>query len=369
VKLFLTSVGSRVGQHILDVLEYPGFSRRSLVEVVATNSLPDAACNFRCDRCYLVPLTAAAEYPARMQDILRDESPDLILCGRDEDTYALSQLKSQHPELPGALPLGPPRTALIGLDKWQTWLFARKHRLPFAESFMPGQSGDGAALDAFCGRVGYPLIAKPTRGAASRGVCFIRDTHDAQAVAQRPGYMFQEYVGDPRSLEPYFAILQGPPPLFAHFAKPGYHVCHTVISRSGDITPIAVTENHVEYGHTTLNRRILDPLLDALTVDYARALFLEGVAGPMAIQIRQDRDGDWKVLEINLRPTGGTLARFLRGIDELYFIIRAFVDTSFPELHPYRIDGCEQVVKQYYSYPVFDSDVLILKRSGVWCRS
>jgi hypothetical protein len=59
-----------------------------------------------------------------------------------------------------------------------------------------------------------------------------------------------------------------------------------VISRSGDIAPIAVTENHVEYGHTTLNRRILDPLLDALTVDYARALFLEGVAGPMAIQLR-----------------------------------------------------------------------------------
>ncbi len=29
VKLLLTSVGSRVGQHILDVLEYPGVSRRS----------------------------------------------------------------------------------------------------------------------------------------------------------------------------------------------------------------------------------------------------------------------------------------------------------------------------------------------------
>ena len=368
VKLLLTSVGGLAGHNILDVLEYPGFSRRSLVRVVGTNSTPDAACNFRCDRCYLVPVTATAEYPARMREILLEESPDLILCCRDEDTLALSQLKNQHPELPGALPVVEPRAALIGLDKWQTWLFTRKHSLAYAESFMPGQTGDGAALEAFCRRVGYPLIAKPTHGAASRGVCFIRDTHDAQAVAQRPGYMFQEYVGDPRSLEPYFAILHGPPPLFAHFAKAGYHVCHTVISRSGDITPIAVTENHVHYGHTTLNRRILDPLLDALTVDYARALFLEGVAGPMAIQIRRDRDGDWKVLEINLRATGGTLARFLRGIDELYFIIKAFVDTPFPELRPYGIDGCEQVVKQYYSYPVFDSDVLILKRSGVWSR-
>jgi hypothetical protein len=175
-------------------------------------------------------------------------------------------------------------------------------------------------------------------------------------MAQRPHYVFQEYIGDPRSLEPYFATLQGPPPLFAQFTNAGYHVCHTVISPSSDIAPIAVTENHTNYGHTTLNRRILDSTLDALTVDYARALFLEGVAGPMSIQLRQDRNGAWKALEINLRATGGTLARFLRGMDELYLIIKAFVPgASFPELRPHGIDGCEQVARQYYSYPVFDS--------------
>ena len=77
--------------------------------VVGSNSVPDAACNFRCDRCYLLPLTATAEYSARMREILLEESPDLILCCRDEDTLALSQLKSQHPELPGALPVAEPR--------------------------------------------------------------------------------------------------------------------------------------------------------------------------------------------------------------------------------------------------------------------
>ena len=76
----------------------------------------------------------------------------------------------------------------------------------------------------------------------------------------------------------------------------------------------------------------------------------------MSIQLRQDRNGAWKALEINLRATGGTLARFLRGMDELYFIIKAFVPgASFPELRPHGIDGCEQVARQYYSYPVFDS--------------
>src|SRR5262249_2999910 len=155
---------------------------------------------------------------------------------RDDDTYALSQLKAQHPELPGALPIGGPRAALIGLDKWQTWLFARRHTLPFAESFMPGESGEDASLEAFGRRVGYPLIAKPVRGTGSRGVFYVRDPRDAEVMAQRDGYLFQEYLGDSRDLEPYFATLQGPPPLFAHSQNAGYRVCYTVISPSGDIS-------------------------------------------------------------------------------------------------------------------------------------
>ena len=55
------------------------------------------------------------------------------------------------------------------------------------------------------------------------------------------------------------------------------------------------------------------------------APYFEGVAGPMSVQRRQDRNGAFKALEINLRATGGTLARFLRGMDELYLIIKAFV--------------------------------------------
>jgi carbamoyl-phosphate synthase large subunit len=370
MKLLLTSVGSLVGQNILDVLDYPGFSRRSLMQVIGTNSLPEAACNFRCDRCYLVPPSAGADFSARMRDILLEESPDLILCCRDEDTYVLSQLKSRQPKLPGVLPLASPQAALIGLDKWQAWLFARKYALPFAESFMPGQSGDGTTLEAFCRRVGYPLIAKPARGSASRGVCFVRDADDARTMALRPGYLFQEYLGDPKSLDAYVATLQGPPPLFAQFTSAGYHVCHTIVGPGGEIAPVGITENQTEHGHSISNRQVLDPKLDALTVDYARAFFLEGGTGPLTVQLRQDRSGDWKVLELNLRATGGTLARFMRGVDELYLIVKAFVpDASIPELSPLGSDGCEQVIRQYYSYRISDSEVAMLKQSGVWSRS
>jgi carbamoyl-phosphate synthase large subunit len=359
-----------VGQNILDVLDFPGHSRRSLVQLIGTNSVADTSCNFRCDRCYLVPPTAAADYPARMHAIWQAEAPDLVLCGRDEDTYVLSRLKNEHPELPGALPIGTPHAALIGLDKWQTWLFARKHALPFAESFMPAGSDDAAGLEMFCRRVGYPLIAKPARGAGSHGVCFIRDADDAHAIARQPGYVFQEYVGDPKDLEAYFASLAGPPRLFAQFAGAGYHVCHTVIDRNGDLAPITATENYTDYGHSIANRRVLNPELDALTAAYARALFHEGGTGPISVQLRRDRRGAWKAVEINLRTSGGTVARLLRGTDELYDIVKAFVPGStFPPLRMPDAADCDLVVRQYYTYAVPSAQVSTLKRFGVWSRS
>ena len=64
-------MGSLVGQNILDVLEYAGASRRSLVEVVGTNSLPDSPGNFRCDRSYLVPESGAPDYAERIASILQ----------------------------------------------------------------------------------------------------------------------------------------------------------------------------------------------------------------------------------------------------------------------------------------------------------
>ena len=370
MKLLLTSAGSLVAQNVFDVLNYPGFSRRALVQVVGTNSVPEAASNFLCDRCYLVPQTLDTEYPARMRDILRAESPDLILCGRDEDTYVLARLKSEHPDLPGALPIGSPHAALIGLDKWQTSLFAGRHGLPFAESFMPGESDDGAALEAFCRRVGYPLVAKPARGFGSRGVCFIRDATDAQTVVQQPGYVFQEYVGDPQTLNEYFASLQGPPPLFAHFKEPGYSVSNTIIAPSGDIAPICILDNQTMFGYSILNTLIADTTIELITIDYARALFLEGGAGSISVQLRQDRHGAWKAVELNLRTTGGTAARFLRGMDELYLIAKAFVPhVVFPEMRPTGADECDQVGRQYHSHPIPNAPVAALKRSGVWSRS
>jgi carbamoyl-phosphate synthase large subunit len=366
LNLLIPAVGSVVGQNILNVLDYPGFSRRALVRVVGTNSIADAPSNFRCDRCYLVPETASADHPARMRDILREEKPDLILCARDADIYALAELKAHDSAVPGRLPIGSPHAALIGYDKWQTFLFARRHQLPFPDSFAPGESGDAAALMEFCRRVGYPLVAKPRRGFGSLGVYFLRNADDAAAMA-RPDYLLQEYLGDPRALEEYCASLVGPAPLIAQAPNAGYHATWTMIAPDGALAPIMATDQPLFHGYAVENRRVLDPDLHAITVAYARALHLEGGSGPLNIAFRRDRRGAWSVPEINLRNTGGTLSRFLLGHDELYHIVRAFAPGfPFPELCPMSDEPPNVVRKLYSAHPLNDSAITMLQETGTW---
>jgi len=370
MKLLITSVGSLVGQGILDVLESPGRSRRSLVTVIGTNSVADAANNFRCDRCYLVPQTVATEFPARMREILATEGPDLILCGRDEDTFALSRLKAEAPALPGTLPIGKPEGALIGLDKWQTWLFARKHGVPFAETFMPGTSGDAAALESFCREYGYPLMAKPVRGFASIGVHFLQDAGDVRTVTERGGYLLQEYLGNGKALESYFASFKGPVPLFAHAPNTVQHSCMTVIGPSGDAGPVLCLENHLDYGMATRLTRVSDSSLEEVTRVYARALAADGVGGPMNLNVSRDRNGACKALEINLRNTGSTYPRFLMGFDELYLIARAYVPhVHFPACELADADRPHRLTRYFSAQAVDDAKVAALARTGRWSRS
>ena len=304
-----------------------------------------------------------------MRQILAEESPDLILCGRDEDTLAVSRLKADDPSLPGVLPTGKPEAATIGLDKWQSWLFARKHGLPFAETFMPGVSGDDAALERFCREFGYPLIAKPARGFGSIGVQFVRDADDVRRVVQREGYLLQEYLGDPQPLQAYFAAFEDLPPLFAHAPSTDQYSLMAIIGPTGEIGPSIALRVHLHFGMGARLARVSDPALDQFMGAYMRAMAAEGVAGPTNMNVRRDRHGTYKALEINLRNTGATYPRFLMGFDEIHLIARAFVpDVHFPALGLAETDPPDRISRYFSAQPINDRLVESLQRTGSWSR-
>lgn len=366
LRLLIVSVGSLVGQNILDSLEFPAFSRRHLVFVAGTNSLVMTANNFRCDECFLVPPTASPDYPERMSEVLREVRPDLVLCGRDADTAAMCRLMRADSSLPGKLPYGTLESVLTALDKWRTLLFCRKHGLPFADSFVMGRSGDLDALRAFTDKVGFPLIAKPVEGFRSTGVVFVRNWDETISVSEREGYMFQEFLGAPDALEDYFRSLDGPVPLFTEAPDVNPHNAFVAISSDGDISDVLVLYVHYNFGVSTLFRRVVHPELEGLTRSFAEALLSEGGYGPLQVQFRQDRQGQQKAFEMNLRTTGGTNAHLFMGHDELGFIVNDLLpEREFPVVNLPPADDLV-VTKSPTAYTVEGAAAATLTEFGRW---
>jgi hypothetical protein len=259
---------------------------------------------------------------------------------------------------------------MIGLDKWQSWLFTRRHGLPMAETFMPGVSGDETALERFCRKFDYPLIAKPARGCASIGVQFVRDADDLGQVLQREGYLLQEYLGDPQPLQAYFAVFRGLPPLFAHVPGTDQYSCMAIIGPTGEISPSIALQVHLDFGMGTRLARVRDPALDDFIGAYMRAMAAEGVVGPTNMNVRRDRHGTYKMLEINLRNTGATYPRFLMGFDEIHLIARAFVPhLDFPAVALPDSDLPTRVSRYFSAQAINEEQVASLARAGNWSRS
>lgn len=367
LKILIISVGSLVGQNILDALEFSEFNRRDLVHLTGTNSLSLTANNFRCDACYKVPKTASPDYPSKMKEILHDVKPDLILTARDADTAAIKEMMLEDKTLPGKLPFGSLDSIKCALDKWQSSLFCKKHNLPFAETFSVNPNADPNQLKYFVERVGYPMIAKPREGFASKGVFFVRNWNEVLHFKDQEGYILQEYLGKAAELESYFESFSGPRPLFSEVPDISHHTCHVPVFKEGQIGEVYCLKNHHHFGAVMRLQRVKNPELEELAEKFAEAFISEGGYGPLSIQFRPDKHGVEKAQEMNLRTTGSTYPRLMMGQDEIGTIINSLLPTVGFPIYKRPDPGYDTIVtKSLYSYSISEDQRSALQDDGYW---
>lgn len=367
IKLLIVSVGSLVGQNILDALEFSEFYRRHHFHIVGTNSLSQTSNIYRCDEGCLVPLTTSEEYPQKIKEILKDVQPDIILTARDADTSVLKEIMTQDNSLPGLLPFGTLNSVNAALNKWKSFTFCRKYNLPFAESFVSGKFEIEKQLTTFIKNVGYPLIAKPIKGFASKNVFFVKDWEDTRYFLGKEGVLFQEYLGKPEDINSYINSLNSPVPLFTEMPNISHHTCHIPIRSDGKIGDIFVLRNHHNFGAVTKLQRVHHPELESLSADFSRAFIKEGGYGPLSVQFRTDKNGLYKAQEMNLRTTGSTHPRLMMGQDEIGYIINDLrPDLKFPVYERSKPIFDSIVVKSLYSYQIQKKDISQLEHSGHW---
>jgi carbamoyl-phosphate synthase large subunit len=357
MKIVITSVGSLVGQNILDALE----GRRDAITLVGTNSIAESANNFRCDTVYLAPPAIEKRaYRQRLLEVFERERPDIVLPGRDDDVLVLAELRDTMPQWSPIIPCGPLAAARILDDKLLSYQFARERGLPFADT----ASADKAQLADLVARSGFPLIAKPRAGNGSRGVCVIHNGAQLEAASALSGYLFQEYLDPAEDVLDLARVWATGSPLF-HAPRYLQYACQILIAPSGELTAACCTQMTMIMGRCEQCVGADDADLQRVVEAYAKAFAQRGWVGPLNLQGRRNGRGEFKPYELNGRFTGATSARIHVGFDEVRLLVQQFTGRPLP-YSPALGTPDRIVFKTLTDFSIGLPDLARLRNQGVW---
>lgn len=366
MKLLITSVGSLLGQNILDSIE----SRRYAIEVIGIDASAENPRNYRCDTVYLVSKTDSETFLEEFTRIINKENPDFILPGRDGDSIFLSDLKSQSPEkYKLKIPFGSSFIPRMMIDKYQTHLFCKSNNLAFADTIVYSKENDLAGLKQFIDKHCYPLLVKPREGFGSHGVYYVFELEQIMELAKDGEILIQEYLGQTEHVAIYKDIFKKGIPLFFQVPENEQYAAQTIISPNGNVGEIFFTKNSMVHGRAEYSKQIHNYEVDQLVHQFSNVIYKHGWYGPVNFQLKPDKNGQWKVFELNSRLTGTSSGRALLGYDEFGILANMFV----PELKIPDLTKIEKVKGQVFKYLqdnlLLDEDVNRLNMDKVWKKS
>jgi len=359
--LLFVSGASLVGQNAMDALAH----RRCGLRLVATNSLASEPTLFDFDEVYLTPSLRddPSGFQRRFQEILETVEPHLVIPCRDDDILFLARLQEASPDWHGRFLCGNAGLAEVMLDKFLSWEFSQRHDLPYVPTMRLDAEPD--AIAAFVERQGFPLIAKPREGFASRGVSLLLDEKQLRKTLGRPNYILQQYLGEPEPIRAYARqVAEEGIPLF-HSHEGVKHSIQAFITPAGEMAGLFATCNTMRSGKS--DRVEVDPAPDVpeLGRRCAEAFAAQGWRGPLNIQCQRAPDGKMMIYEYNGRFTGATAGRYLLGYDEIGLAMQTFSGLGHWD------EGTalgQAVIRLPQSRAIEATPVAELRKDGYWVK-
>jgi hypothetical protein len=342
--LVLLSGGSLVGQNVVQALG----ARRGSFLMVATSSVVDEPSLADFDEVRLVPETRAdpSAVEARLLQLVEELRPVLIIPCRDEDVALLADLAEREQQVAAVALCGTRSSADVMLDKWESWVFSRSEGLPFAPCVLPGP---GPELEGFLAEHDLPVIVKPRRGFASRGVSLLYDEAQVRRVDDPAELVLQKFAGDPASVAAYLERVESAGvPLF-HSLEEDKISLQMCVFPDGTVSEVVCTRHEMRSGASVAVELLADD--DAASIgrqagdSFARA----GWRGPLNVQCQRTPSGELLIYEFNGRFTGATAARAQLGVDEVGMVLQRFAQV---DIAPEILQPASRVVRRPVSRPV-----------------
>ena len=185
IRAAVTGIGNPLGQNIFKALEGSSLPLRLYV----LDSNPLSAGFFGGGVPILCPRADAPDYVEELIAFLRREKIAIVFFGTEAEPAKLRPHRARIEAETGTILLSNDAAVLaIADDKYLTACALARAGLDHPAS---APADDRQAVETLVAACGYPLIAKPRRGSASRGLARIHDRDQLEAHL-RPGFVVQE---------------------------------------------------------------------------------------------------------------------------------------------------------------------------------
>lgn len=263
------------------------------VHLVTADPDPRAAGHWLGDAARTIPLAKDPRFIDELERLCRAEKIDLLFVGTDVELALFAANKARFAALGTKVVVASPRVVEIADDKWLTAQFLKENGFPFPRTAL---ANDSASCRALAKDAGFPLFAKPRRGARSVGARVVKTEAELEALlAPSSDLVVQEYLPD----------------------DPGEFTAGAVGAVDGSIGGVVVLRRDLRDGNTFRAYHDGSDRYEARIAQIAKAL---GIEGPSNFQFRV-KNGEPVVFEINARFSGTTPLRSLFGFNEVEAIV------------------------------------------------
>jgi carbamoyl-phosphate synthase large subunit len=317
--ILVTGVGAIIGYGVIRSLRASRFP----VRIVGMDIHADAVGQRWCDVFEQAVRADDSRYPEHLAGLIRRHSIDLVIPGIEQDVHRLAVDHGVAPlaQTNARYVLNDLELIRIAADKWLTHVELVKAGFPTIGTWIDGDYAD------LVHRFGCPLLLKPRRSYASKGIHNLDTEADFRYWKEKLGdeFMVQEVVGDVRAEFTVGAFGLGDGNLVQQIAF------QRVLGSDGSTAKAVVRRT---------------PELEARVVALARRF---RPIGPTNFQFRLHR-GEYLLLEINPRISSSTSLRTAFGYNEAEMCIEYYLEGNIPAARSLRSGSALRFIEDWVTY-------------------
>ncbi len=299
--VLVTAGGTVVAQGIIKALRLASSTSRGspLYRIVVSDMSPQAAGLYRGDLGVVVPAATSDNYTDAILDVCTRENVSAVFCGSDEELPVLSSAAELIRRKAGAVVISNSRDVIaLGQDKWKTYVFLNKKRIPCAESSLP------RGWRTFVESHSLPVVVKPRTGHGSLGFELVSSRSEVGPVLER-----LERAGCPPMLQEYLSD------------EENEYTTGVSSDPQGRIIASISMRRKLKSGQTAKAFVEDFPTVRRAAEKVAKAMLSRG---PLNVQARME-EGAAKVFEVNPRFSASCPIRAVAGVNEPDLLFRSWV--------------------------------------------